>query len=152
MIRKATFSDIPGILSLIQPFVEQDIILGKTREDIVERIRDYFVYEEEGRIMGCCALYPGWDSLGEIRTTVVSPDRKGRGIGRKLVEACIKDARELGIPKLFVLTYEVEFFRKMGFEVVDMHSLPQKIFRDCIMCKHFPDCDETAMVMELEQA
>ena len=151
MIRKALVSDSEAILEIIKPYVESEIILPKTLEEISGRIRDYFVFEEEGTVQGCAALYPGWDSLGEIRTTAVREENKGKGIGRQLVEACIEDARELGLPKIFVLTYEVDFFEKMGFSVVEKETLPHKIFKDCIKCRHFFNCDETAMIKALQE-
>ena len=118
MIRKALVSDADAILEVIKPYVESEVILPKTLEEVAGRIRDYFVFEEDGAIEGCAALYPGWESLGEIRTTAVREEMKGKGIGKKLIEACLEDARDLGLPKIFVLTYEVDFFAKMGFTVV----------------------------------
>jgi amino-acid N-acetyltransferase len=149
MLRKAKQNDIPEILEVIRPFVEQQLILKKSREDIQERLRDYFVYDESGTIVACAALYPGWEELGEIRTVAVSQEAQKKGIGKELVLACIEEAQNLGLPKIFVLTSEKEFFAKLGFIEVDKHTLPQKIFKDCIGCPHFLDCDEIAMVMEL---
>lgn len=149
MLRKARMQDVEGILDVMLPYVEKDIILRKTREEVIARIRDYVIWEEDGVICGCAAFYPGWDGLGEIRSTAVAAELHGRGIGRKLVEACLADARSLGVRKVFVLTYETAFFARLGFVEVDKHSLPQKIFTDCIKCRHFPDCNETAMVQEI---
>lgn len=149
MVRKAVISDVDGILSLIRPFVEKEVILNKTRQDVIERLRDYFIYETDDKITGCSALYPGWEELGEIRTTAVAENMQGKGIGKELVLACLEEAKSIGIPKIFVLTYETAFFKNLGFKEVDKNTLPHKIFKDCIKCKHFPDCDETAFEMKL---
>ncbi|MFH1707297.1 MAG: N-acetyltransferase [Planctomycetota bacterium] len=148
-IRKARLGDVGGILDLIQPFVDRDIILGRTPQDMIERIRDYMVAVDEGRVVGCAALFPGWENLGEVRTVAVDPGVQKKGVGRGLVAACLDEARALGLPRVFALTYETEFFKRMGFCEVDMHTLPQKIFRDCVRCKKFPDCDEIAMVRDI---
>ncbi len=149
MIRKALLTDAGGILELIRPYVEKQIILPKTKEEITTRIRDYFVSETGGELTGCAALFPGWENLGEIRTTAVREDMKGKGIGRELIEACIEDARGLALPKIFALTYEMGFFAKLGFTKVEKESLPHKIFKDCIKCRKFLHCDETAVVKNL---
>jgi len=149
MIRKARLDDIENILNTIEPYVTEGILLEKTQQDIVVRLRDFFIYEEDGRLSGCVALFPGWDALGEICTLAVDGSCTNKGIGTELVQACIQDARELGLPKIFALTYEKEFFSKFGFKEVDKHTLPQKIFKDCIKCPHYLDCRETAVVLEL---
>ena len=149
MLRKARQNDVNAILDIIEPYVKQGILLEKTRQEIVTRLRDYFVYEENDGLAGCAALFPGWDSLGEICTLAVTQEMQKKGIGKQLVQACIEDAKELGLPKIFTLTYEKEFFAGMGFRVEDKHSLPQKIFKDCIKCPHYLDCSEIAMVLKL---
>lgn len=149
MLRKARQNDIEAVLDIIDPYVNRGILLKKTRQDIVVRIRDFFVYEDENEIAGCAALFPGWDGLGEICTLAVRESMQKKGIGTGLVKACIEDGRDLGLPKIFTLTYEKDFFRGQGFQEIDKHTLPQKIFKDCIKCPHYLDCNETAMIMEL---
>ena len=149
MLRKAKQNDVDKILDVIEPFVKKGILLEKTRQEIVNRLRDYFVYEENNEIAGCAALFPGWDSLGEICTLAVAEHMQKKGVGKQLVQACIEDAKELGLPKVFTLTYEKDFFARLGFKEEDKESLPQKIFKDCIKCLHYHDCSETAMVLKL---
>jgi amino-acid N-acetyltransferase len=84
-----------------------------------------------------------------VRSLVVGEGQRGLGLGRKLVEACLSEAVTLGIYRVFTLTYVVDFFKDMGFVVVSKDILPQKIWADCLSCHKFPDCDETAMLIEL---
>jgi len=84
-----------------------------------------------------------------VRSLVVHEDFGGRGIGRHLVEACISEARQLGIGRVFALTYQQTFFEKLGFAVIEKSELPQKIWGDCIKCAKFPECDEIAMSISL---
>jgi len=150
MIRKARVDDVEAIVDIIDPYAERGILLPRTRRDVVLRIRDFFVYDSGGEgLAGCAALFPGWDALGEIRSLAVRASMQGKGVGSALVQACIDDARELGLPRVFTLTYETGFFSRFGFKEVDKHALPQKIFKDCIKCPHFLDCDETAMILDL---
>ena len=107
------------------------------------------VDDETGLVAGSCSLHIIWENLAEIRSLAVQADRQRTGLGRKLVEACVAEARELGIGRVFTLTYEVEFFRRMGFVMVDKNVFPHKIWVDCLNCPKFPDCDEVALVHDL---
>ena len=102
-------------------------------------------------MVGTVALSLYWENLAEVRSLAVHPDFGGRGIGRTLVEACINEARSLGLKQLFALTYQPHFFGRLGFEQVEKSDLPQKIWRDCMKCAKFPDCDELAFLFELSQ-
>ncbi|WP_457568475.1 N-acetyltransferase [Desulfurobacterium sp.] len=144
-IRKATIKDAEAIQFLINEYAKKGLMLPRSLNSIYESIRDFFVYEEAGKILGVCALTVVWDNLAEIRSLAVHPDRLKRGIGTALVKSCLKDAEILGINRIFTLTYQVEFFEKLGFKKIDKNTLPQKIWRDCINCVKFPNCDETAM-------
>jgi amino-acid N-acetyltransferase len=104
---------------------------------------------DNGRVIGCCSLHIVWENLAEIRSLAVLATHQRRGIGRRLVEACIAEARELGIGRIFALTYEVDFFNRIGFRPVDKNMFPQKVWADCLHCPKFPNCDETALVLDL---
>jgi amino-acid N-acetyltransferase len=99
--------------------------------------------------VACAALKVVWEDLAEVRSVAVKPSLRGRGIGRMLVEAVKKEARELLIPRVFCLTYVPGFFRRLGFREVDKGSLPHKIWADCINCPQFPDCGEVPLVCDL---
>ncbi len=149
VLRKARIRDAEEIQFLINEYAKQGLMLPKTLQNLYEDIREFWVYEEEGKIVGTCALKIFWDNLAEIRSLAVSPGHTGRGIGTALVKAALKEARELEIEKVFTLTYQVEFFKRLGFKVIDKETLPQKIWRDCINCVKFPNCDETALEIEV---
>lgn len=149
MIRKARVPDVPELQRLINHFAERDEMLPRSLNTIYESIRDFFVLEEDGRVIGCCALHVTWGDLAEIKSLAVDETVHGQSFGRKLVQACIAEAREMGVPKIFALTYVPGFFEKMGFARVDKSTLPHKIWSECINCHKFPDCGEEAVAMEL---
>ncbi len=148
-IRKARISDAEEIQFLINEYAKQGLMLPKTLQSIFEDIREFWVYEEDGKILGSCALKIFWDDLAEVRSLAVAPEHTKKGIGTALVKAALEEAKELGIPRVFTLTYQVGFFEKLGFKVIDKEKLPQKIWRDCINCVKFPNCDETALEINL---
>jgi amino-acid N-acetyltransferase len=119
--------------------------------NLYERIRDFFVYVDEPtqEILGCGALNVTWANLGEIRSVAVREGRLKQGVGTAIVQACVEEARALGLEKLFVLTYEEDFFGRFGFERIDKNELPHKVWNVCVNCPHFPDCDEIAMLVTL---
>ena len=151
MIRKATVSDAKNIYKLLSTFSERGEVLPRSLSEIYDNLRDYTVYciEDGQTIVGTCAVHVSWEDLAEIRSLAVDHSVKGRGIGRALVERCLAEAKELGVHRVFVLTYKKLFFEKGGFHVIDKSNLPHKIWADCVKCVKFPDCDETAMIKEL---
>jgi len=149
MIRKATIPDAKAIQALLVGYARDGLMLSRSLAEIYEQIREFFVAELDGEIVGTSALHICWEDLAEVRSLAVGERAKGQGVGRKLVETCLDEARVLGIRRAFALTYQVDFFRKIGFEEIDKALLPQKIWADCIKCVKFPDCDETAMIYPL---
>ncbi|MEA2101933.1 MAG: N-acetyltransferase [Thermodesulfobacteriota bacterium] len=151
IIKKADVHMVQTIKDLIDPFVQDRVILPKSLYALYTSIRDFRVacQENKASIIGCCALQVSWQDLGEIRTLAVDNAYQGRGFGRKMVEHCIYEAVDLGLDRLFTLTYVPDFFRDMGFFEVDKSTLPNKIWADCIHCPYFPDCREIAMVYEM---
>jgi len=152
MVRKAKLSDAQVIYELVSDYAKEGIILPRSLNSIYEHIRDFWVYEEEEEVLGCCALQVVWEDLAEIRSLAVRRDRKGEGIGRKLVKACIEEARQLGIRRIFSLTYAREFFERFGFRVIDKSTLPHKVWTDCVNCIKFPNCDEIAVILDLNES
>ena len=149
MIRKASIPDVEPIRQLIRHWADKDKLLARSVSDICDSLRDFFVCEEDGRIVGCAALHITWTDLAEVRSVAVAEDELGRGVGAQLVKACLAEAAEFGIPRVFVLTYVPEFFARFGFETVPMESFPHKIWTVCIHCPHYPDCDEVAMAVDV---
>jgi amino-acid N-acetyltransferase len=146
-IRKAIIGDVGRIQALVNHYASKETMLGLSLSEIYDQIRDFTVAEGPRRsLIGVCALHVIWDDLAEIRSLAVDPKIRRRGVGRSLVEHCLEEARSLQIPKVFALTYQAEFFRRIGFEKVDKAELPHKVWRDCLKCTKFPHCDETAVL------
>jgi len=149
MIRKARISDVGALQKLINGFADRGDMLHRSLNDIYENLRDYFLVEMDGRTVACCALHVNWSDLAEVKALAVADDAQGQGWGRRLVNCCLDEARDLGIPRVFALTYKPEFFEKMGFTRVDKDDLPRKIWSECINCPKYPDCGEEALVREV---
>jgi len=147
-VRKATLADAGSIQAIIESFAAEGLMLPRPLSDICTGIREFFVCTEQGRVVGICALHVSSDKLGEIRSLAVVDACTGRGYGTRLVEACREEARSLGLKSLFALTYRPGFFEKMGFILVDKETLPQKIWGECVGCVKFPNCDESAVMLE----
>ncbi len=121
-------------------------ILARAISDLYSKVRDFSVYEDSGEIIGCGSLHIVWEDLAEIRSLAVKSSHQGRGLGTSLIESLLGEARDMGINRVFVLTYRLTLFERMGFTVMDKSQLPHKIWADCIRCTKFPECDEIAMV------
>ena len=113
MIRKAKVGDIKQIQELINYFAGQDLMLPRSLNILYENLRDFFVCEDKNKIVGCSALHISWDDLAEIKSLAVTRNYQNKGIGRKLAEACILEAKEIGAGRVFVLTYAPDFFKKL---------------------------------------
>jgi amino-acid N-acetyltransferase len=139
MLRKAAIHDILQIRELINAFARADLMLPRSLNELYENLRDFWVFEDDCKIVGCAALHICWDDLVEVKAVAVAKKYQGKGIGRKLVEACIGEAGELGARRVFVLTYRPEYFKKFGFKKTAHSSLPHKIWAECINCPKFPN-------------
>ena len=147
ILRTARPSDTRAILSLIGRYSAQGVMLPRTYAQVLERIRDYVVsVSPDGSLRGVAGLHPVAEDMAEIRSLAVEEGMTGKGLGRQLVQQCLQDARGLGLKRVFALTYQTEFFTKMGFEKVEKLTLPQKIWGDCVHCAKFSDCDEVAVL------
>jgi len=152
MLRKARVGDVKTIHRMINLSAEKGEMLPRSLMDIYGSLRDFFVCLDEvtNEIIGVCAMNIIWENLAEVRSLYVDEQHRKKGIGRKMVEACISEAITLQLYRVFTLTYKEAFFMKMGFKPVDRKSLPEKIWSDCFKCPKYPDyCDETAMITEL---
>ncbi|WP_028585533.1 N-acetyltransferase [Desulfogranum mediterraneum] len=150
-IRPARMGDVRAIHTLLMTFASRDLMLPKSISALYDNLRDFIVYEEAGEIRGICSLHICWDDLAEIRSLALVEELQGSGIGRQLVESCLDEAVSLEIGKVFVLTYQADFFRKLGFVDKDKQELPHKIWSDCLNCSKFPDCDEDALIRILSK-
>ena len=167
IIRPATIHDVPRVQQIINSHAELGRMLFKSYAQLFEDLRDFAVCELEpseragngqgaaagfghpSTVVGCVALTIIWADLAEVRSLAVDERAIGRGIGRKLVEWSVEEARRLQIRRLFALTYEQRFFEKLGFEVVQKEALPLKVWSDCVRCPKNENCDEIAVVRTL---
>ena len=149
MIRKAQITDVKAIQSLVNQFADSGQMLPRSLNELYEHLRDFHVFEENGSLIGVCALHVSWDGIAEIRSLAVRRDMMKQGIGTDLVRHCLAEAAQLQICRVFVLTYQDGFFRKLGFIDVDKKELPHKIWTDCLNCVKFPDCDESALIITI---
>ena len=148
-IRKARIDDVKKIQQIINIFAAQGAMLSRSLNELYENLRDFWVAEEQGKVVGCCALHVCWQELVEIKSLAVERPFQHKGIGRRLVEVCLCEARELGAKTVFALTYRPDFFKKMGFRRISHARLPHKVWAECINCPKFPDCGEIAMIKKI---
>ena len=149
MIRQAKYEEAESIQNLLRIFSETGKVLFRSLDDIAENILSFWVYEKNNDIAGVYSLKTGWGRFVELRSLVVDPQYSNQGIGTKMVEESIKNALLTDCDTLFVLTYAVPMFARLGFRVVDKEKLPHKVWNDCNACLHQENCDETAMVISL---
>jgi len=149
MLRKARLEDASRIQKLIKHYAEKHEMLPRSINEIYENIRDFTVIEIDSIVIACGALHVCWDDLAEIKSLAVDPDHIRSGHGSRLVKYAVREAKALGISRLFTLTFQPGFFMKLGFSHVEMNDLPKKVWFECVKCVHFPDCNEEALVREL---
>jgi amino-acid N-acetyltransferase len=148
-LRRARVADVPAIQRLINSFADLDQMLPRSLSELYENVRDYLVAEDDGDVVGCCALHVTWSDLAEVKSLAVREYQRGLGLGSKLVTACLDEAKAIGVPRLFVLTYIPDYFARFGFHQVEKAELPQKVWSECIRCPKFPDCGEVGMVLDI---
>ncbi|WP_106768379.1 N-acetyltransferase [Paenibacillus faecalis] len=148
--RKARVEDVELLYQMIQGYAEQGIMLPRSRKVLKRQIEEFVVAEFGGIVVGCGSLCQLGSDLVEIRSLGIAEDFKGKGIGSMLVDSLIAEARRREIPKVMALTYEVSFFIKNGFSVVEKEIFPEKVWTDCIHCKKRHACDEIAVLRVLD--
>ena len=150
VIEKARIRDVTQMHQLINYFADKSEMLARPLSEIYENIRDYYVIKQGERVIACAALHVSWSDLAEIKSVAVAEDSQLQRIGAQLIEACLREAKELGIPTVFCLTYKPAFFEKFGFSQVDKMELPHKVWSECYRCPKFPNCDEVALIYHSE--
>ena len=145
-VRSAKIPDVKAIYSLINFYAERDKMLFRSMADIYENLQAFIVAELNGNVVGCCALQIVWSDLAEIKSLAVDEANTEKGIGKMLVDAAIEQAAELGLPRVFALTLDPEFFEKMGFKIIEKELLPMKVWSDCARCPKQQNCDEIAVI------
>jgi amino-acid N-acetyltransferase len=150
IIRKAKKSDIEQIIQLINIEAQKGLMLSRNPWELTRFLRDFCVADDgRGEILGCSALSIYLDDLAEVRSLVVASGARKKGIGKKLAEFCLAEAKDLEIGRVFTLTYVPGFFEKIGFVLGDRATVQQKIYEDCIRCRKFYSCDEIFLVKKI---
>jgi amino-acid N-acetyltransferase len=149
-LRKATMRDIPGLLTLINSYASNGVMLPRTEFELSENIRDFSVAYDGSLLTGCGALHFYTPGAAEVRSLAVLPALAGQGVGRAIVEALETEARENDLDAIFAFTYVPGFFEKLGFGEVERGELPLKTWKDCLRCPKFQNCDEIAVLKRLK--
>jgi amino-acid N-acetyltransferase len=146
-VEKAKINDAQRIHELVNSFADKGEMLPRALSEIYENLRDFFVVRDKNnQLIGCVALHINWADLAEVKSLAVSEDKQAKGLGSVLIKACLDEAKELGIPTVFCLSYKPGFFEKYNFRRVDKMELPRKVWSECYRCPKFPDCDEVALI------
>ena len=147
---KPTTHDIDIMQDIVKEDVENGTILFRTPQEMATNIRSYTVVKVDDKIVGFVALHIHSPTLAEIRSLSVHKSYRGKGFGKGLIQACIDEAKKLGLTEVLALTYKKELFEKFNFKEIPKESIPEhKIWADCIRCKHFPICDEISLIIHL---
>jgi amino-acid N-acetyltransferase len=148
-IRRATATDVEKIQQLITAYSTKGLMLPRSRYKVFSRLQGFVVAEDaDQQIVGCGSLVILWGDLAEIQSLAVVSHKIGQGYGKKIVNTLIEHARALEIPKVLTLTYQVDFFAKLGFREIDKDSIPRKMWGECLECPKLECCDETAMIYQ----
>ena len=153
VVRKARMTDVDEIRSLVMSYAQSRQMLPRSLRYIYENLRNYFVAENgDGHVLGCGALQVSWEGLAEVKSVAVRDDLRGQGVGSIIVRRCLEEAAELSVPQVFVLSFVPEFFEKLGFRRIERQGLPHKVWTECVDCPLFPECGETALLIDVKPA
>jgi len=149
LFRKAQLRDVPALQKLINQSAQEGEMLSRSLSELYDNLRDFHVCFRGDRIVGVCALHIVWEDLAELKSLAVLPDFRRQGVGSSLARACLEEAADLTVDRVFTLTDKEDFFAKIGFKKADKNVLPQKVWGECVKCFKFPDCNEVAMIFEV---
>ncbi len=149
-IIKPVLKNIDDIQKIVKPYIDEGIILNRDNDEVATNIRSYKILYDKDIPVGVGALHIFSPTLGEIRSLAVAKNYQGKGLGKKLVQSLLDEARYIGLKEVLTLTRRKEFFEKMGFKEIEKDAIPEKkIWADCIKCKFFPNCNEIALIISL---
>ena len=156
---KAQIHDAQAIHDLINLYAQRGDMLPRTMGEVYENLRDFFVVRAPpeaaagegalGEFLGCTALHIVWSDLAEIKSLAVPENIQSRGVGSLLVRTAVEEARQVGLERVFALTYRPAFFERLGFVQADVMTLPRKVWNECYRCPKFPSCNEIALTLDL---
>ncbi len=151
-VRKARLSDVRAMHKLMNYFADRRELLPRSLSEIYENLQQFFVMMKGQEVVGTCALYITWDDLAEVKALSVAPEYQGQGLGKKLLQTVIDEAKRLGVKTLFTLTIRENLFKKFGFKRATKSALPHKVWTECVRCPYFPDsCIETSLILNLKK-
>ncbi len=149
-VSHASIADASAVHDLVNAFARRGEMLPRTMTEIYENLRDFYVVRDDGGMaVACGALHILWEDLAEIKSLAVREDLQGRRLGARIVDACVAEAREIGLATVFALTYRPGFFERLGFVQADVMTLPRKVWGECYRCPKFPGCNEIALTLDL---
>jgi len=149
-LKKAKLNNIKQMQLLVDKEVKKGVILKRNDDEIATNIRSYILAFDNNVLVGYAALHIHSIELAEIRSLIVDDKARGLGIGKKIVEFCKEEAKELGVKEILVLTYVADFFRKLDFKDIEKEQIPDhKIWLDCVKCIHFPVCNEISLIYKV---
>jgi amino-acid N-acetyltransferase len=149
-IGPARVMDVKEIHKLIEYHANNKDMLHRSLSAIYENIQEFVVLKNEGKIVGCGALHVSWENLAEIKALAVSDQYKQQGFGRKIFKILQENAKNLGVSRVFALSFKPKFFMKLGYEIIPKETLPQKIWNECINCHLFSECGEVPLLITLK--
>ncbi|MDR3048955.1 MAG: N-acetyltransferase [Elusimicrobiota bacterium] len=150
-IRAAKVKDVKEIHKIVEYYADNKEMLHRSLNAIYENIQEFIVMENKGKIIACGALHVSWEDLAEIKALAVNKEYARHGLGSQLVHQLEKNAKTLGVEKVFALSFKPKFFKKLGYKIIKKESLPQKIWGECINCHLFPDCGEVPLQLSLRK-
>jgi len=150
VIRKAKIKDVKSIYRILLYFGRKNMLLPRPLMELYENIQNFWVAEKNNKVIGCCSMHVVSENLAEIRSLAVLPRYQNRGIGKRLIYEVAREMKNIGLKETFVLTFNEKYFKKIGFKRISREKLPHKIWRDCINCPMFPECDEKPLIVKID--
>jgi len=148
-IRQAESQDVDTMVRIIAHYASQGLMLPRSHAALQDALSDYVVADINGQVIGCGGLEQYTRDTAEIYGLATAPENSIRGTGSAIVQALIEKARTERISQVFALTLAPAFFQKMGFRIVEQKDLPMKVWKDCVACPKYGNCDEIALLLDL---
>lgn len=148
--QRAKLPDMPQVHKLVTYFADKGDLLHRPLSELYENVRDYYIIKEGDEIIACASVHVLWSDLAEIKAVAVREEYQSHGLGKLLMNRCFEEAREMDLATVFVLTHKPAYYEQFGFQLVDVMTLPRKVWGECLRCPKFPNCNELAMVYHLK--